>query len=209
MANDVAREAQRLEVQASQDLRERAGVQPHPHQGELHEQMLQHLAYLEKTDPDKLQATLNYVANDTKGMAALGIAATLEKDANGGITSIKFNYDQNAPRNLLPEQNAAYAQSEFNGILPNASDQRQAEKLAQAVAGPRPGALQAEVQNLVDQCVPSLKVDVLLHSLPMQANGAQVFGMMQGNAWRDQIYTHTTKHPTKMVAGVDLSLQGI
>jgi hypothetical protein len=171
--------------------------------------MLQHIAYLQKTDPGKLQATLNDVANDAKGMAALGLAATLEKDASGGITSIKFNYDQNVPRNLLPEQNAAYAQSEFNGILPKASDRRQAEQLAQAVAGPRPGALQTQVENLVAQGVPSLRVDELLHSLPMQANGAQVFGMMEGNAWRDQIYTHTTKHPTKMVAGVDLSLKGI
>jgi hypothetical protein len=172
---------------------------------------MQHLAHLQRQDPAKLQDVLKYVAADSKGNAALGIKADLETDKNGGITGIKFGYDQAAINKFPVGSGAEYSHSEINGILPNPADEKKAEQLAQAIAGPKPGAAQADLQGLLASHTPSQKIDDIMQSLVVQANGGQVSGMMSegGAAWQDQLYVHTPKaHTPKTVASVDLKIDG-
>jgi hypothetical protein len=199
---DVSKEARTIESQASRDLNGSSGA---------HEQLLQHLAYLQKQDPGKLQDVLHYVAGDSKGNSALGIKADLETDKNGGIAGIKFGYDQAAINKLPVGSGAEYCHSEITGILPNPADEKKAEQLAQAIAGPKPGAAQADLQSLLENHTPSQKIDDIMQSLAVQANGGQVAGMMSegGAAWQDQLYVNIPKtHTPKTIASVDLKIDG-
>ncbi len=200
---DVAKEARVIESQASRDLHGGSGA---------HEEMMQHLAYMQKQDPAKLQETLKYIAGDSKGKSALGIKADLETDKDGGITGIKFGFDQAAIKKFPVGSGAEYSNSEVNGILPNAGDEKNAQLLSQAIAGPKPGAAQSELQKLLDNHTPSLKIDEIMHSLTVQStSGAEVSGMMSqgGAAWQDELYVKTPgTHQAKTIATVQLKIDG-
>jgi hypothetical protein len=196
---DVSKEARVIESQASRDLHGANGA---------HEQLLQHVAYLQRQDPEKLQETLKYIAGDSKGNSALGIKADLEADKNGGITGIKFGYDQASINKFPVGSGSEYTQSEVSGILPNPADEKKADQLAQALAGPKPGAAQADLQKLLDNHTPSQKIDDIMQSVAVQANGGQVSGMMSegGAAWQDQLYV-SKNHTSKTIASVDLKIR--